>query len=124
MFPAVCYGKRFGPKGYGYGQGGGALQSDAVANGYVVCRTLSHPGQEKLHDQIGHWHLPICAICCCFLEPGSDAFINFLQVLFLSPCSLLWKTLWSERDRTWRRFYDWSYFRYKRREVVRLMVSA
>jgi hypothetical protein len=34
---AVCYGKRFGPKGYGYGQGGGALQSDVgYANGYVA----------------------------------------------------------------------------------------
>lgn len=31
----VCYGKKFGPKGYGYGQGGGALQSDCYANGYV-----------------------------------------------------------------------------------------
>jgi len=37
IIPAVCYGKRFGPKGYGYGQGGGALQSDiAYANGYVA----------------------------------------------------------------------------------------
>jgi hypothetical protein len=26
--PLVCYAKKFGPKGYGYGQGGGALQSD------------------------------------------------------------------------------------------------
>lgn len=34
MYP-VCYGKKFGPKGYGYGQGGGALQSDQtdLANG-------------------------------------------------------------------------------------------
>lgn len=29
----VCYGKKFGPKGYGYGQGGGTLQSDCFANG-------------------------------------------------------------------------------------------
>lgn len=38
LYYPVCYGKRFGPKGYGYGQGGGALQSDQtdVANGYVV----------------------------------------------------------------------------------------
>lgn len=35
MFSAVCYGKKFGPKGYGYGQGGGALQSDCYANGWV-----------------------------------------------------------------------------------------
>jgi hypothetical protein len=27
------YAKKFGPKGYGYGQGGGALQSDDYANG-------------------------------------------------------------------------------------------
>lgn len=33
---AVCYGKRFGPKGYGYGQGGGALQSDPMPNGFVL----------------------------------------------------------------------------------------
>ena len=36
MFLPVCYGKKFGPKGYGYGQGGGALQSDPVVNGYVL----------------------------------------------------------------------------------------
>lgn len=28
----VCYGKNFGPRGYGYGQGGGALQSDTYEN--------------------------------------------------------------------------------------------
>lgn len=48
LYPLVCYGKRFGPKGYGYGQGGGALQSDQndVANGYVslkVCFYLYLP---------------------------------------------------------------------------------
>lgn len=31
----VCYAKKFGPKGYGYGQGGGALQSECILNGYV-----------------------------------------------------------------------------------------
>jgi hypothetical protein len=37
VISAVCYGKRFGPKGYGYGQGGGALQSDiSYTNGYVA----------------------------------------------------------------------------------------
>jgi hypothetical protein len=34
----VCYGKKFGPKGYGYGQGGGALQSDCFANGDAAPR--------------------------------------------------------------------------------------
>lgn len=28
----VCYSKRFGPRGYGYGQGGGTLQSETYEN--------------------------------------------------------------------------------------------
>lgn len=28
----VCYAKKFGPKGYGYGQGGGTLQSETFEN--------------------------------------------------------------------------------------------
>ncbi|XP_046666177.1 LOW QUALITY PROTEIN: muscle LIM protein Mlp84B-like [Homalodisca vitripennis] len=36
IYCKVCYGKKFGPKGYGYGQGGGALQSDpSVTNGEI-----------------------------------------------------------------------------------------
>ncbi|KYB28123.1 Muscle LIM protein Mlp84B-like Protein [Tribolium castaneum] len=31
IYCKVCYGKKFGPKGYGYGQGGGTLQSDCYA---------------------------------------------------------------------------------------------
>ncbi|VEN36186.1 unnamed protein product [Callosobruchus maculatus] len=31
IYCKVCYGKKFGPKGYGYGQGGGTLQSDCFA---------------------------------------------------------------------------------------------
>lgn len=33
IYCKTCYGKKFGPKGYGYGQGGGALQSDDYVNG-------------------------------------------------------------------------------------------
>ncbi|XP_023289981.1 muscle LIM protein Mlp84B isoform X2 [Orussus abietinus] len=39
IYCKVCYGKKFGPKGYGYGQGGGALQSDCYANGDAAPRT-------------------------------------------------------------------------------------
>lgn len=29
---SVCYGKNFGPRGYGFGQGAGTLQSDTYQN--------------------------------------------------------------------------------------------
>lgn len=35
IYCKMCYGKQFGPKGYGYGQGGGALQSDTYGVEYV-----------------------------------------------------------------------------------------
>lgn len=49
ILSAVCYGKRFGPKGYGYGQGGGALQSDCYANGWVF--QSRDPMVRKRHAQ-------------------------------------------------------------------------
>uniref|UniRef100_A0A1L8DMD3 Putative regulatory protein mlp n=2 Tax=Nyssomyia neivai TaxID=330878 RepID=A0A1L8DMD3_9DIPT len=39
IYCKVCYAKKFGPKGYGYGQGGGALQSDCFANGELAPKT-------------------------------------------------------------------------------------
>ncbi|RZC36746.1 muscle LIM protein Mlp84B [Asbolus verrucosus] len=39
IYCKVCYGKKFGPKGYGYGQGGGTLQSDCYADSNAAPKT-------------------------------------------------------------------------------------
>uniref|UniRef100_A0A8C9LQL6 Cysteine and glycine-rich protein 2 n=1 Tax=Piliocolobus tephrosceles TaxID=591936 RepID=A0A8C9LQL6_9PRIM len=41
-----CYGKKYGPKGYGYGQGTGTLN---MARGWVL-RTLESPGTKTVSD--------------------------------------------------------------------------
>lgn len=62
MFSAVCYGKKFGPKGYGYGQGGGALQSDCYANGWVF-RAETETGTREIYpaSRLLHSHYIRCA---------------------------------------------------------------
>ncbi|XP_031640038.1 muscle LIM protein Mlp84B-like isoform X2 [Contarinia nasturtii] len=41
IYCKVCYAKRFGPKGYGYGQGGGTLQSETHENNELAPKTYS-----------------------------------------------------------------------------------
>lgn len=35
IYCKTCYGKEFGPKGYGYGAGAGTLSMDAGSRGYA-----------------------------------------------------------------------------------------
>ena len=35
IYCQTCYGKEFGPKGYGYGAGAGTLSMDAGSRGYA-----------------------------------------------------------------------------------------
>lgn len=55
LSPLVCYGKQFGPRGYGYGQGGGTLQSDLNSAEYVLTLEYYDPSDKKLQKCTLFW---------------------------------------------------------------------
>ncbi|KAL4225275.1 Cysteine and glycine-rich protein 1 [Mactra antiquata] len=99
-----CYGKNFGPKGYGFGQGAGTLSSEAGEHGGISNRPSAGPGgpmggpnacgrcgrtvyeMEKANGMSDPWHKSCCSCKICNKKLDASGLNRHQKEIYCKGC--------------------------------------